>query len=60
MQMDGHMTMEEFDRALEYGKKACQMVYDVQKDALRRRYAIQGGNGDAEDDAAQGNNNQEA
>ena len=55
MQMDGHMTMEEFDRAIEYGKKACQMVYDVQKDALRRRYAIQGGSGEVEDEAAQTN-----
>jgi len=56
MQMDGHMTMEEFDRALEYGKKACQMVYEVQKDALRRRYAVQGAtNGDVEDEAAQSN-----
>jgi exosome complex component RRP41 len=45
------MTMEEFDRALEYGKKACQMVYDVQKDALRRRYAVQGAtNGEADDE----------
>ena len=55
MQMDGHMTMEEFDRALEYGKKACQMVYDVQKDALRRRYAVQGGSAEVEDDAGQSN-----
>ena len=55
MQMDGHMTMEEFDLALEYGKKACQMVYDVQKDALRRRYAVQGGNVESEDEAPQSN-----
>jgi exosome complex component RRP41 len=56
MQMDGHMTMDEFNQAIEYGKKACQMVYDVQKDALRRRYAVQGGAGEIEDEpAAQGN-----
>jgi exosome complex component RRP41 len=49
------MTMEEFDQALEYGKKACQMVYDVQKDALRRRYAVQDSSVEAEDEAAQSN-----
>jgi len=48
MQMDGHMTMEELDRALEMGRKACSMVYEVQKDALRRRYAQQPG-GEEED-----------
>jgi len=52
MQMDGHMTMEEFDRALEYGKSACQRIYEIQKDALRRRYAVQGGAAEAEDEAA--------
>ncbi len=55
MQMDGHMTMEELDRALEYGRKACQMVYDVQKDALRRRYSSQGSSGEAEDEQSQSN-----
>ena len=58
MQMDGHMTMEEFDQALEYGKKACQMVYDDQKDALRRRYSVQAGNGDADDEQSQNNNSE--
>ena len=41
MQMDGHMTMEEFNTALEYGKKACEKVYEIQKDALKRKYSIQ-------------------
>ncbi|HIH75716.1 MAG TPA: exosome complex exonuclease Rrp41 [Methanomassiliicoccales archaeon] len=40
MQMDGHLTQAEFDKALEMGVKACQEIYDLQKDALRRRYAI--------------------
>ena len=41
MQMDGHMTMDEFNTALEYGKKACEKVYEIQKDALKRKYSIQ-------------------
>jgi len=40
MQMDGHLTQAEFDKALEMGVKACHEIYDLQKDALRRRYAI--------------------
>jgi len=40
MQMDGHLTQAEFDKALEMGVKACQEIYELQKDALRRRYAI--------------------
>ncbi|HSV42350.1 MAG TPA: exosome complex exonuclease Rrp41, partial [Methanomassiliicoccales archaeon] len=34
MQMDGHMTYEEFQYALELGTKACAEIYDIQKDAL--------------------------
>ena len=41
MQMDGHMTMEEVEVALGYAKKACEEIYEIQKDALRRRYAAQ-------------------
>jgi len=48
MQMDGHLTQAEFDRALELGVKACHEIYEVQKDALRRRYAIM--NGEAEEE----------
>ena len=49
MQMDGHMTMEEVEIALGYAKKACQEIYEVQKDALRRRYAVQAGAVDEDD-----------
>ncbi len=41
MQMDGHMTIDEFNRAVEYGVGACEKIYALQKDALRRRYAIE-------------------
>ena len=39
LQMDGNMTREEFDRAIEMAVGACHKVYDLQKDALKRRYA---------------------
>jgi exosome complex component RRP41 len=39
LQMDGNMTREEFDRAMEMGVAACHEVYEIQKDALKRRYA---------------------
>ncbi|MCL2606978.1 MAG: exosome complex exonuclease Rrp41 [Methanomassiliicoccaceae archaeon] len=39
LQMDGNMTREEFDTAVEMGVTACHEIYALQKDALRRRYA---------------------
>jgi exosome complex component RRP41 len=50
LQMDGHLTQAEFDRAMELGVKACGEIYELQKDALRRRYAITN-SGEAEDEA---------
>jgi exosome complex component RRP41 len=41
MQMDGHMTTDEFNRAMEYGFGACEKIYQLQKDALKRRYAVE-------------------
>jgi exosome complex component RRP41 len=48
LQMDGHMTYAEFNHALEMGTKACAEVYELQKDALRRRYVIESETPDAE------------
>jgi len=48
MQMDGHLTQEEFDKGLEMGVKACNEIYELQKDALRRRYAVVNGETDEE------------
>jgi len=39
LQMDGHMTREEFDNAIDMGVAACHEIYELQKDALKRRYA---------------------
>ncbi|MEM0448975.1 MAG: exosome complex exonuclease Rrp41 [Methanomassiliicoccales archaeon] len=41
LQMDGHMTRAEFDRAIEMGVRACKRIYEMQKDALARRYAVE-------------------
>jgi exosome complex component RRP41 len=41
LQMDGHMTQEEFETALDMGIKACYEIYELQKDALKRRYAVE-------------------
>ncbi len=40
LQMDGHMTKEEFDSAMKTGVAACHEIYEMQKDALRRRYSV--------------------
>lgn len=38
LQMDGHMTVEEFDRALELAMKGCRQIAQMQKDALMKKY----------------------
>jgi exosome complex component RRP41 len=40
LQMDGHMTADEFERGLEMGTAACRRLHELQRDALRRRYSI--------------------
>lgn len=60
LQMDGHLTMEEFNHAIELGKKACMDVYEIQKDALRRKYIAQGSQIEGEEEAPAQNNGSEA
>jgi len=39
LQMDGHMTREEFRQALQLAMKGCQQLYELQKEALREKYS---------------------
>ena len=39
LQMDGHLTADEFDRAMDLSINAAKQIYEMQRDALRRRYA---------------------
>ena len=41
MQMDGHFTQAEFEEAYGMATDACMRIYEMQKEALRRRYTIQ-------------------
>jgi len=41
LQMEGHMTAEELRQALDLGVRGCRKIYDLQREALRRRYAVQ-------------------
>lgn len=45
LQMDGHLSPEEFDTALKYAMKGCKDLYQIQKQALIDRYTkvVQGG-----------------
>ncbi len=40
LQMDGHLTPEELQTSLKNAIDACHKIYEIQKDALRRRYAV--------------------
>ena len=39
LQMDGHLTREEFRKALQLAAKGCQQLYELQKEALREKYS---------------------
>lgn len=39
LQMDGHLSMDEFDKAINMGINACMQIHELQKDALKRKYA---------------------
>lgn len=38
LQMDGNFTPEEFEKALKLAVGGCKKVYEIQKDALKRKY----------------------
>jgi exosome complex component RRP41 len=40
LQMDGNMTEEELFKAMDMSMEAAKKIYELQKDALRRRYAV--------------------
>ncbi len=40
LQMDGHMTIAEFKAAMQMCMAACKHIHELQRDALRRRYAV--------------------
>jgi len=39
LQMDGHLTLDEFQKAMELSIGATHRLYEMQRDALRRRYS---------------------
>lgn len=39
LQMDGHMTPEEFDDALDMGIESAKKIYELQRDTLIKRYS---------------------
>lgn len=41
LQMDGHLTPDEFERAIQLATAACMSIHELQRDALRRRYAAE-------------------
>ena len=39
LQMDGDLSRDEFDKGIHMAVEACKKVYEVQRDALKRRYS---------------------
>lgn len=40
LQMDGHLTFDEFQKAMELSLGAAEKLFELQRDALRRRYSV--------------------
>ena len=40
LQIDGEISREELKKALELGKKKCLEIYEIQKKALKQKYAV--------------------
>jgi len=40
LQMDGDLTLEEFNKTMSLATEACHKIYELQKDALRRKYGV--------------------
>src|SRR5437667_22084 len=40
LQMDGHLTYDEFQKAMGLSIDAARRIYEMQRDALRRRYSV--------------------
>lgn len=40
LQMDGDLTPDEFDKGIHMAIDACKRIYEVQRDALKRRYSV--------------------
>jgi len=43
LQMDGHLTLKEFDEALNLAIKGCHKISEIQKKAIREKYQPKGG-----------------
>lgn len=42
LQMDGHLTREEFEKAVNMAVESCKRIYEMQKTALKQRYIAAG------------------
>lgn len=40
LQMDGHLAKEEFDQGMKIAVDACHTIHEMQKEALKRKYAV--------------------
>ncbi len=43
LQMDGHLTQEEFDKAFDFALKGCHIISDLQKKAILEKYQSEAG-----------------
>jgi len=41
LQMDGNLTIEEYEKAMKLSIEACKEIYELQRDALKKKYSIE-------------------
>jgi len=54
LQMDGHLTSEELDKAMDMAMDACKRISAIQREALTRRYSVRTGEEKEGDSKADG------
>lgn len=54
VQMDGNFTQEEFKQAVEMCKKGCQMILEMQQEALRNKFAGELSTTEADEETVEG------
>lgn len=53
MQMDGMLTLEEFEKLVNLAVSGCKKIYDMQKEALKVKYVMAKETGDEEEEEAE-------
>jgi exosome complex component RRP41 len=58
LQMDGILSTKETEEALEMAIEGCKKIYELQREALKKKYGIIEGDSDSKEDTVKGTENE--